>query len=149
MSGGYRRRRALPGRDAREALADWLMLFGAIALLVALFLPWSHQHAFGDFPRSPTAWQVYSVVDVLLALLAGGLLAVALWGGRTAKVVVLLAAALATAFVAHALSAPPSNGALSNAVDPTSGAGETVAIAALGTAIAGLALSFTAEPILG
>ena len=134
-------------RELREVLADWLMLFGAVTLLVALFLPWSHQRPLPGFSHSPTAWQVYSVVDVLLALLAGGLLAVALLGGRAARVVVLLAAAVAVAFTVHALSVPPSNGALAGAA-PVSGAGEVVAIAALGIAIAGLALSFTTEPIL-
>lgn len=111
-------------------------------LLVALFLPWSHQRASPGFPHSPTAWQVYSIVDVLLAVLAGGLLAVALLGGRTARVVVLLGAALALAFTVHALGVPPSNGAIAGS--PASGAGEPTAIVALAVAIAGLALSFTA-----
>jgi hypothetical protein len=133
-------------REAREVLADWLMLFGAVALLIALFLPWSHQRPLPGFSHSLTAWQVYSVVDVLLAVLAGGLLAVALLGGRAARVVVLLAAAVAVAFTVHALSVPPSNGAIAGAAG--SGAGEVVAIAALGIAIAGLAISFTSEPIL-
>jgi hypothetical protein len=148
LSGVHRRRRALPSREAREVLADWLMLFGAVTLLVALFLPWSHQHAtFSAYAPSPTAWQVFSVVDVLLALLVAGLLAVALLGGRAARLIVLAGAAIAVAFTFHALGTPPSNGAAAGT--PTSGAGETVALAALGTAIAGLALSFTTEPILG
>jgi hypothetical protein len=87
---------------------------------------------------------VYSVVDVLLAVLAAGLIAVALLGGRVPRVVVLLGVALALAFTVHALSVPPSNGAV--AVDaPGSAAGELVAIIALGVAITGLALSFTAD----
>jgi hypothetical protein len=135
-------------REAREVLADWLILFGAIGLLVALFLPWSHQftHGLPGVPRSPTAWQVYSVVDVLLALLAGGLLAVALLGGRIPRLVVLLGAAVAAGFAVHALSVPPTNGAniVAPIVAPASGAGEVVAIAALGVAIAGVGLSFTA-----
>jgi len=132
----------------REVLADWLMLFGAVALLVALFLPWSHQPAsFPGYPHSPTAWEVYSVVDVLLALLVAGLLSVALLGGRVRRLVVLLAAAVAGAFTIHALGVPPSNGAAAGSA--TSGAGEVVALVALGTAIAGLGLSFTTEPILG
>jgi hypothetical protein len=136
-------------REAREVIADWLILFGAIGLLVALFLPWSHQspHGLPGVARSPTAWQVYSVVDVLLAVLVGGLFAVALLGGRASKIVVLLAAAVAVAFTAHALSVPPTNGANLNlpTAAPASAAGEVVAISALGVAIAGLALSFTAE----
>jgi hypothetical protein len=136
-------------REAREVISDWLILFGAIGLLVALFLPWSHQlsHGLPGVARNPTAWQVYSVVDVLLALLVGGLLVVALLGGRAAKILVLLAAAVAVAFTAHALSVPPTNGANLNlpTAAPASAAGELVAISALGVAIAGLALSFTAE----
>jgi hypothetical protein len=147
LSVAHRRRTRLPSREAREVLGDWLMLFGAVALLVALFLPWSHAHSvFPGYPRSPTAWQVYSVVDVLLALLVAGLLAVALLGGRATRLIVLLAAAIAIAFTIHALGVPPSNGAAAGSA--TSGAGEVVALAALGTAIAGLGLSFTTEPIL-
>jgi hypothetical protein len=131
-------------RQAREVLADWLILFGALALVVALFLPWSHEHGLPGFPDSPTAWQVYSVVDVLLALLAAGMFAVALLGGRAPRIVVLLGAAVALAFTVHALSVPPSNGALP-ADAPASAAGEVVALAALALAIAGLALSFTAD----
>lgn len=133
-------------RELREVIADWLMLFGAIALLIALFLPWSHQRGFPGFPGSLSAWQVYSIVDVLLAALAAGLVAVALLGGRAARVVVLLGAAVAVAFAVHALGVPPSNGAAGGS--PSSGAGEVVALVALGISIAGLALSFTAEPIL-
>jgi hypothetical protein len=131
-------------RDVREVLADWLILFGAVGLLVALFLPWSHERGLPGFANSPTAWQVYSVVDVLLALLAAALLAVALFGGRAPRIVVLLGVAVALAFTVHALSVPPTNGAFP-AGGPASGAGEVVAIAALGVAISGLALSFTAD----
>lgn len=121
-----------------------MILFGAVGLLVALFLPWSHEHGLPGFPSSPSAWQVYSVVDVLLALLVAGLVAVALLGGRTPRVVVLLGAAVAVVFTVHALSVPPTNGAFP-ADTPASAAGEIVAIAALGVAIAGLALSFTTD----
>jgi hypothetical protein len=133
-------------RELREVIADWLMLLGAVLLVLALFLPWSHQQPLPGFPPSQTAWQVYSVVDVLLAALAGALLAVALLGGRYARLVVLLAAGVAVAFTVHALSVPPSNGAAAGS--PASGAGEVVAIIALALGIGGLALSFTAEPIL-
>jgi hypothetical protein len=133
-------------RELREVVADWLMLLGAVVLLVALFLPWSHQQPLPGFPSSQTAWQVYSVVDVLLAALAAALLAVALLGGRYARLVVLLAAGVAVAFAIHALSVPPSNGATAGSA--ASGTGEVVAIIALALGIAGLALSFTAEPIL-
>jgi lipopolysaccharide export LptBFGC system permease protein LptF len=90
---------------------------------------------------------------VVLALLAGALVAVALRGTRTMRILAVVAAALALAFAVHALSVPPTNGA--NIFDPSSGAyapnapgaaiGVTVAIAGLGTALVGLAVSFTAE----
>jgi len=139
------------------------MLLGAVVLFVSLFLTWSHQlpaavlirlagsPALQGVPRDPTAWQVYSVADVLLALLAAGLLAVALRGrSNRVRVAVLAGVALALAFVIHAASVPPTNGVLLvNPVDvpqylpraATSGAGETVAIVALGLAAAGLLIS--------
>lgn len=154
-------------KESREVVADWLIMIGAVVLFVSLFLPWSHQFSaaflseFGasallqGVPHDPTAWQVYSVVDVLLALLAGGLVVIALLGGRSARLTVVIAVAVALAFTVHAVGHPPTNGA--NIFDPalsvpdyvssspTAGAGETVAIVALGIAIAGLALSFTAD----
>jgi uncharacterized membrane protein len=106
-------------------------------------------------PRDPTAWQVYSVTDVGLALVALALLVIALLGGWRWRLGVLVPVGLALAFTAHALGVPPTSGA--NVVDPalsvprylsasaSAGAGETVAIAALGAAVAGVALSLTAE----
>jgi hypothetical protein len=153
-------------REVREAVADWLIVFGAVGLLVSLFLVWSHQYS-RDFltrvgaaqlqgiPRNPTAWQVYSIADVLLAVLATGLILAALIAGRRARLTALAAAGLGLVFVLHALAVAPTNGA--NASDPsagpgrffpssaTSGAGEVVAVVALGVAIVGLALSFTAD----
>jgi hypothetical protein len=150
----------------RETIADWLMLIGALVLFGSLFLTWSHQFspafyaewggssALAGVPRDPTAWQVYSVVDVLLALAAGALLAVALRGGRTAHWLTLLALFVALAFVLHAAGDPPTSGAdlLGAATHapgytpnmPRAGTGETVAIGALGLGIAGLLLSLTA-----
>jgi hypothetical protein len=150
----------------RETIADWLMLLGAVALFGSLFLTWSHQFspafyrewgassALAGVPRDPTAWQVYSVVDVLLALSAAALLGVALRGGRTPRWLTLLAFVIALAFVLHAAGDPPTNGAdlLGAATQapgytpnvPRAGAGETVAIAALAVGIAGLVLSLTA-----
>ncbi len=137
-------------------------MLGAAGLLLSLFLPWSHQFSpavlarFGSstvlagVPRDPTAWQLFSAVDVLFALLAVGLIVVALVGGRTAHALALLAGALALAFTIHALGDPPTNhayffdpGGPVNA--PTSAAAETVAVVALVLALAGLALSFTAD----
>jgi hypothetical protein len=143
------------------------MALGAVLLLGSLFLTWSHQFsrsllarygatsALQGIPRDPNAWQAYSAADVLLALVAGGLLAVALWGGRTRRLVLALALAVGLAFTVHALGAPPTNGAV--IFDPSlrppayapnsprSGAGEDVALAAVALGIAGVVLSFTVE----
>jgi len=149
-------------RELREVVADWLMLAGALVLAVSLFLTWSHQFspAFAaawagspvlrGVPRDPTAWQVYSVADVCLAVLAAAIVYVAVTGTRRARVVVLVAAGVAMAFVVHALAVPPTAGLnlpSGPAVPdrPSSGAGEVLALVALGTALAGLALSFTDE----
>jgi hypothetical protein len=147
-------------RDLREVIADWLILLGAVALLVSLLLPWSHQFSRGfqahfaptgalrGIASDPTAWQVYSVVDVLLAVLAAALAAVALVGGRARRLVVLIAAGVALAFTVHARARPPTTGTVLYAAvtdHPRPGVGETVAIVSLGVAIAGLALSFTAD----
>ncbi len=154
-------------RRRREALGDWLTILGALALFASLFLTWSHQFSAAFLSRSvgsdllrgvphdPTAWQLYSAVDVLLALLAGALVAVALVGNRVARMVAMPAAAVGLAFSLHALSRPPTNGA--NLFDPslgvpayassspTAGVGETVAIAGLGLALVGLLLSLSAD----
>jgi hypothetical protein len=143
------------------------MLLAGPILFVSLFLTWSHQfsHAFlaqyGDtpalqgIPRDPTAWQVYSIVDVLLAVLAGCLLAAALRGTRTWRIAVLLGLCVALAFTIHALGTPPTRGA--NLFDPslqppaytpnhpTSGAGEVIALIGLGMGLGGVLLSFTAD----
>ncbi len=154
-------------KEVREVIADWLMLIGAVALFASLFLVWSHQFSpaflaqFGTVdslrgvPHDPTAWQVYSAADVVLALLAVGIVVVALIGGRAVRLAALGAAGIAFAFVLHAAGTAPTNGA--NVFNPalsvpqyvstgaTSGAGETVAIAALAVAILGLLLSFTTD----
>jgi hypothetical protein len=151
----------------REVVSDWTIVLGAVALFGSLFLAWSHQFSaaflaeFGTsvllngVPHDPTAWQVYSTADVLLALLAGGLVASALVGSRSARMVALVAAAIALAFTVHALAVPPTNGA--NIFNPalsvpqyaspgsTAGIGETIAIIGLLLAIAGLGMSFTAD----
>lgn len=152
----------------RETIADWLMALAAPILLGSLFLTWSHQLSasfasrYGGtallqgVPRDPTAWQVYSVADLLLAAVAAGLLAVALWGGRTRRLVLALALAVAVAFTVHALSVPPTNGAV--AFDPSlsppgyvpnspaAGAGETLALVALVMGSAGVLLSYSVDP---
>lgn len=154
---------AAVSKGMREAIADWLMVIGAPILVLSLFLTWSHQFspaflaryagtpALAGVPHDPTAWQVYSIVDVLLALLAVGLFAVALQGSRGGRIAVLLGLVVALAFVIHALGTPPTDGA--NLYDPTlgrytpnhptSGTGEVVALVGLLLGTVGVALSFT------
>jgi hypothetical protein len=158
--------RGIPRRQLREGIADWMIVFGALLLLLSLFLTWSHQftNAFVQevgsdqlqgVPRDPTAWQVYSIADVLLALLAGALVVAALVAGRAARISALVAAVVGLVFTIHAANVAPTNGINIGTPSPgvshlvsntaTSGGGEVVAIVALGIAIAGLALSFTAD----
>ena len=49
---------------------------------------------------------------MLLALVAAGLLAVAMWGGAPARLALTFALAVALAFTVHAMSVPPTNGAV-------------------------------------
>jgi hypothetical protein len=150
-----------PGQ--RERVADWLILVGAAALFASLFLSWSHQFSPGFLAQwgtssqlsgvrhDPSAWQVYSAADVILALLAVGLVIVALVGRPPVRIGTLVVCGLAVAFTLRALDTPPTIGA--NILDPAvnvanspgAGAGETVALLALGLAMAGLVLSFTAD----
>lgn len=131
------------------------MLLGAAVLVLSLFLVWSHQVpavlrgvvALRAVPRDPTGWQVYSVADVCLALVASTLVFVAFLGTRRARVAALVPVGIALAFVVRAMSVPPTNGVglafLTN--HARSGTGETVALVALGVGVVGLALSFTAD----
>ena len=144
------------------------MLIGAVCLFASLFLSWSHQlprsllavaggsPALRGVPRDPTGWQVYSDVDVLIAMLAAALVIVALAGrSRGPRVGVLLAIAVALAFTAHALSVPPTNGVLvlnPVAASPqyllrgaTAGVGETLALGSLVVAGAGLLVGLVTE----
>lgn len=152
-------------KENREVLSDWMVVFGAATLLGSLFLAWSHQFsapflaqfgaAINGVPHDPTAWQVYSAADIVLALLALGLVATALFGTHGARLVAALAAAVGIAFVAHALAVPPTDGA--NIFNPalsvpdyaspgsTTGPGETVALIGLLLALGGLGMSFTAD----
>jgi hypothetical protein len=141
------------------------MMAAAVLLLISLFLVWTHQLSaavvnkygatgtFDGIPRNPNAWQVYTSADVLLALLSVGLMLAAFRGGRTFRMVLTAAVAIALAFVVHALGTPPTNGA--SVFDPATrsyvatgahaGIGVTVALVALGAAAAGLLLSLTAD----
>jgi hypothetical protein len=154
-------------KGVRETISDWLMAISGPLLLGSLFLTWSHQlsaplrarygatAALAGVPTDPTAWQVYSAADVYLALVAVGLFLVALLGGRGRRVVLALALGVALAFVIHALSVPPTNGAV--LFDPTltppgytanavsSGAGPVLALVALVLGSVGVALAFTVD----
>jgi hypothetical protein len=150
-----------------QPVADWLMLIGGLGLFVSLFLTWSHQlppallNAFAGsaaipgVARDPTAWQVYSVADVLLALLALGLVAVALRGRAWwLRVAALAGVGIALAFTVHADSYAPTNGLLfiypSNSLaylphTATPGAGELVAMVSLAVAAASLVVSLAVD----
>jgi hypothetical protein len=150
-------------RRAAKLIADWLVVVGAAGLLASLFLPWSHQYprslralpglplALAAVPRDATAWQVYSVADVLLAALAAGLVAVVIAGFGRSRWPAAAAILIGLAFTFHALSVPPTNGldiVLPTAATPryasalaAAGIGETVAIAALVIALCGLLVS--------
>lgn len=141
------------------------MLLSGPVLFLSLFLTWSHQFspsflatyahtaALRGLPRDPTGWQVYSIADVLLALLAAGLVAVALGGSRPGRIIVLMGLVAGLAFVIHALAAPPTDGAsLFDAATgtyapnrPGSGAGEIVALIGLAVGMGGVLVSLTAD----
>jgi hypothetical protein len=60
--------------DLRRLRAgEWITALGGLALLVSLFLPWYDAGA-----TSPSAWESFAILDVILALV--GLAAVALLG---------------------------------------------------------------------
>lgn len=158
------RRRA----PSAPVLSGWLTLTGAAGLFLSLFLAWSHQlpasvlavagssPALRGVPGDPTAWQVYSIADALLVLLAAALVLVALVGrSRASRVLALASGAVAFVFTVHALSVPPTSGVLvlsPVATSPqylaraaTSGPGEIVALLSLGLAGAGLVLSLATD----
>lgn len=148
-------------------VARRLILIGALGLFGSLFLTWSHQFSpaflvewgtsdlLRGVPHDPTAWQVYTAMDVVLALLAGALAVIAVRGGATARLAGLAAVAAALAFTLHAVIDPPTNAPLlfNPALNvpnyfpqsPGAGPGETVALVALLLALVGLALPRRAE----
>jgi hypothetical protein len=149
--------------EGRQAAANWSILAGGVLLFVSLFLTWSHQippwlparlgrGALAGVRRAPDAWQVYSAADILLCLLAAGLGWCAVTRRRSVRWLSAGLAAGAMAFVAHAVSAPPTNGVLFQlggrggrvygaAAPPSPGAGEVLALIALALALGGLALA--------
>jgi hypothetical protein len=152
-------------KDSRGVIADWLVLLSAVGLFLSLFMTWSRLSpaylAVADqlqtlqgVPPDPTAWQVYTAADILLAVLAAGLIVVALAGSKRGRICALAAAFLALGFVIHAAGAPPTTGAADAfqpsldvptyvAPSPEPGAGETVAIIALVMAVSGIGVSLT------
>lgn len=157
-------RAAVLGRRARQLSGDWLLVVAAALLLGSLFFTWSHQFspavlripgmrvALSGVRGNPDGWQVYSVADVFLAVLAGALLFTALFGLGRGLPALIAATGLALVFVIHAANVPPTNG--DDVVLPGSaeslrslarvGEGETVAMIGLGLALAGLALGLSA-----
>jgi hypothetical protein len=87
----------VPARILRGRVARGLVATGAVLLFISLFLTWSHQFspallaryrgsdALRGVARDPTAWQLYSIADVIMALLAMGLAAVVFVGGWAAR----------------------------------------------------------------
>jgi hypothetical protein len=148
-------------------LSKTMLIVAGVALAAALFLPWSHQfsatiltryghsQALAGVPRAPDAWQVYSIVDALLLVLALALALTPRIAGRRGRLVVAGFVVVALAFTVHALKRAPTNGALivNTATSPATylpnspkpGTGEDLAAVALGLAILGIALSFTAD----
>jgi hypothetical protein len=154
-------------KDDRGVIADWVVLLSGVLLFASLFLAWSRLSpayvAVADrlqtlqgVPPDPTAWQVYSAADVVLAVLAASLAVIALVGNKRGQIGAMVAALLALAFAIHAVGAAPTNGApdaLRASADvtqyvapaPDPGAGETLAIIALVSAIAGLGVSLVSD----
>ena len=115
-------------------------MLGAALLFVSLFLTWSHQPSrLQGVPADATAWQVYTYADVLLALLAAGLVVAALRMSPTARLGAAAVVAAALAFVAHAVAVPPSDVGVTD-VRAAAGVGETIALIGLVLALAGLTL---------
>lgn len=126
----------MAGLRARSGGA-WLAALGAVALFVSLFLTWSHQPSrLQGVPPGANPWQVYTYWDVLLALLAAGVV-VAAFGSRRARALTAAAVAVALAFVAHAVAVPPTNIGVAD-VRAAAGAGETLALIGLAAALLGL-----------
>jgi hypothetical protein len=116
-----------------------------VLLVADEFLPW---YRVGDPARSASAWQAYGVVDVLLALLAIGAIALAVVVLRHASValsvagrvlVSLLGIVVALTLLVRLLVGPP--GGLGHAHVSTSGwawLGMALTLGILGSALAAL-----------
>jgi hypothetical protein len=140
---------------------DGLSGVGGLMLLVALFLPWSHQlppsvlERFGGssglagIPANPNAWQVYNTMQWVLVILAAVLITAWANAGWRPRLIRGGLVVVAGAFVLHALIVAPTDGLpLASGGTPAhylasaagSGAGERFALVGLLTALIGLAL---------
>jgi hypothetical protein len=155
--------------EARSRLATALVVCGALGLLGSLFLEWriSPVHNFlilfgaldrigGFFAADRTGWQLYSVANILLALLTALLLVAAFVRRRPLRAVAAILALAGLAFAIHALLATPGPTGSRTAIGGSGagpivsrdvpalyaavGPGETVAIVALTLAVLGLAI---------
>jgi hypothetical protein len=131
--------------------AEWLLTVAAVALVVALFLPWyavatgnGHPVSGGWTSYAPTdpasltftGWQAFTVVDVILALCAGvALIAVVLQGTQrspalpiVSSVAATWAGIIATVLVVVKLLDPPLDGSVSLRAGAWVGLGAAVAL---------------------
>jgi len=97
--------------DRREIQGQALAALGAAGLTLSLWLPWYR------FPWGrPTAWEAFSATPTVLlviAIITGGVAALAL-AGRAADVapLLMLAAGVAALLIAYRIAAPPGPGGL-------------------------------------
>ncbi|MGI8579437.1 MAG: hypothetical protein ACR2K9_02640 [Solirubrobacteraceae bacterium] len=77
-----------PGRSRSGAPGETVAAVCGLLLLADEFLPW---YRAGDPARSVSAWQAFGVIDVLLALLAIGAIALAVVALRRASVALSVA----------------------------------------------------------
>jgi uncharacterized membrane protein len=111
--------------------AEWLLTAAAVALLVALFLPW-----YAVEGLESTGWRAFTVVDVILMLCAiVALVAVVLQGTQrspalpvVSSVAATWAGILATVLVVVKLLDPPLDGSVSLRAGAWVGLGATVAL---------------------
>jgi uncharacterized membrane protein len=111
--------------------AEWLLTAAAVALVVALFLPW-----YAVEGLESTGWRAFTVVDVILMLCAiVALVAVVLQGTQrspalpvVSSVAATWAGILATVLVVVKLLDPPLDGSVSLRAGAWVGLGATVAL---------------------
>jgi hypothetical protein len=131
--------------------AEWLLAAAAVALLVALFLPWyglneatySNSHgwtAYAPEALALTGWQAFTVVDVVLTACAlVAIVAVVLQGTQrspalpvVSSVAATWAGIIATVLVVVKLLDPPLDGSVSLRAGAWVGLGAAVALGVAG-----------------